>query len=86
MLSAGLHQEVTVRPHMPKPGTSHEESPGGERRRERKCSTTFLERTREGRCQSGEHWNRLKGNFGETSERRSGGHAGFSDGINTILN
>ena len=25
----------------------------------------FLERMREGHCQSDEHWNRFKGNFGE---------------------
>ena len=33
-----------------------------------------------------EHWNRLKGNVGETSERRGGVHRGFSKRIITILN
>ena len=36
--------------------------------------TIFLERTREGHRQSNEHWNRFKGNVGETSERRGGAH------------
>ena len=31
------------------------------------------------------HWNRFRGNFGET-ERRGGAHMGFSERINTILN
>ena len=44
----------------------------------------FLGRTREGHRQSDEHWNRFKGNAGETSERR--GNVGFSEGIDTILN
>ena len=46
----------------------------------------FLERTREGHRQSDEHWNRLKGNGGETSERRDGAHMGFSERRDTILN
>ena len=33
-----------------------------------------------------EHWNRFKGNVGETSERRGGVHTGFSKRIITILN
>ena len=32
----------------------------------------FLERMREGHRQSEEHWNRFKGDVGETSERRGG--------------
>ena len=36
-----------------------------------------FERTREGHRQSDEHWNRFKGNVGETSERRGGAHMGF---------
>ena len=39
----------------------------------------FLERTREGHRQSDEHWNRFKGDVGETSERRGGAHMRFSD-------
>ena len=31
------------------------------------------------------HWNRFRGNFGET-ERRGEAHIGFSERINTILN
>ena len=34
----------------------------------------FLERPREGHRQSDGHWNRVKGSFGETSERRGGAH------------
>ena len=40
---------------------------------------------REGHRQSDEHWNRLKGNVGETSERRGGAHMGFSERIYAIL-
>ena len=39
---------------------------------------------REGHRQSDEHWNRFKGNAGETSERRGGAHMGFSERIDTI--
>ena len=39
-----------------------------------------------GHRQSDEHWNRFKGNVGETSERRGGAHIGFSERIDTILN
>ena len=46
----------------------------------------FLERTREGHRQSEEHWNRFKGNVGETSERRGGAHMGFFERIDAILN
>ena len=42
---------------------------GGERRGKRKRETIFLERTRDDHRQSDEHWNRFKGNNGETSER-----------------
>ena len=45
----------------------------------------FLERTREGRRQSDEHWNRFKGDDGETSDRRDGAHVGFSERIDTVL-
>ena len=34
-------------------------------RGKRKRSTIFIEKTREGRRQSGDHWNCLKGNIGE---------------------
>ena len=33
-----------------------------------------------------EHWNRFKGNVGETSERQGGVHMSFSEHIDTILN
>ena len=33
-----------------------------------------------------EHWNRFKGNVGETSERRGGAYVGFPECIDTILN
>ena len=38
-----------------------------------------VERTREGHRHSDEHWNRFKGDVGETSERRAGAHMGFSE-------
>ena len=60
-----------------KPRTSHHRSAGGERRGKRKRQTIFLERTREGHRQSDENWNRFKGDFGETSERRGGAPKGF---------
>lgn len=44
------------------------------------------DRTREGHRQSEDHWNRFKGYGGETAERWSGLHLGFSKRINTILN
>ena len=34
--------------------------------------SSVLKRTREGHRQSDEHWNRFKGNVGETSDRRAG--------------
>ena len=46
----------------------------------------FLERTTQGHRQSDQHWNRFKGNVGETSEGRGGAHMGFSERINTTLN
>ena len=44
------------------------------------------EKTREGHCQSDEHWNHFKGIAGETSERQGGAPVGFSGRIDTILN
>ena len=41
---------------------------------------------REGHRQSQEHWNCLKGNDGEISERRGGAKIGFFDRIDTIVN
>ena len=41
---------------------------------------------RKGHRQSDEHWNRFKGNVGETSERRDEAHVGSSERIDTILN
>ena len=32
------------------------------------------------------HWNRFKGNVGETSVRQDGAHMGFSELMDTILN
>ena len=66
--------------------TSHHRSPGGERRGQRKHSTTCLGRTREGHHQSDKHWNGFKGNTGETSERRDGANMGFSERVHTIPN
>ena len=36
--------------------------------------------------QSDKHWNCFKGNVGNTSERQGGGHMGFPERIDTILN
>ena len=52
----------------------------------RKRETIFLEGTREDHRQSDEHWNRFKGNVGETSERRTGENMDFSERIDSILN
>ena len=40
----------------------------------RQRSTTYLERMRQGYCQSEQHWNCFKSNTGETSERWGGVH------------
>ena len=52
----------------------------------RKRETIFLEGAREVHRQSDEHWNRFKGNVGETSERRTGGNVGFPERTDSILN
>ena len=44
------------------------------------------EKTKEGHCQSDEHWNHFKDIAGETSERQGGAPMGFSDRIDNILN
>ena len=69
-----------------KPRTSQHQSPGGERRGKRKRSTTFLEMTRKGHRQSGEHRKCFEGNAVETSDRRGWAHMGFSECTDTILN
>ena len=43
-------------------------------------------RMREGHRQSATHWNRFKGDVGETSDRWGVVHMGFSKRIDTILN
>ena len=43
-------------------------------------------RERESHRQSDEHWNRFKGNVGETFERQSGAPMGFTERLDTILN
>ena len=50
---------------------SHHRSPGSERRRNRKRSTLFLERTRKGPRQSDQFWNCFNGHTGTTSGRRN---------------
>ena len=57
-----------------------------ERRRKRKRSTIFLERTRKGHRQSDQHWNCFKGNIGEIPQRRGGALMGLPERIDTILN
>ena len=44
-----------------------------------------IQRTIEGHRQSDEHWDRIKGNVGEISERRGEAYMGFSQRIDTIL-
>ena len=68
-----------------KPRTSHNQFPGGERHENRKPEMIFNESMREGRHQSDEHWNRFKGNVGETSVRWGGVHMDFSEHVHTIL-
>ena len=58
-------EELETLPAGTKPRASHHRSPGGERRGKRKRYTIFLERTREGHCQSDERWSCFKGNVGE---------------------
>ena len=71
-------EELETLPAGTKPRTSHHQSPRAERHRKRKHETIFFERTREGHCQSDEHWNHFKVNAGKTSERQGGVHVGFS--------
>ena len=53
---------------------------------ERGRAGRFSLKGREGHRQSDEHWNSLKGNVGETSDRLDGAHAGFSERIKIISN
>ena len=46
----------------------------------------FLERMKEGHCQSDKHWICFRGSVGGTSERQGGVCLGFSKCIDTILN
>ena len=64
----------------------HLEERGVERGTARTARRSSFERTRDGHRLSDEHWNRFKGNVGETSERRGGAHMGFSKHKDTILN
>ena len=65
-------EELETLPASTKPRTSSRGSAGGGRRRKRKCSTIFLERTREGHRQSDPHWNGCTGNSRETFTKRVG--------------
>ena len=67
-------EELETLPAGTKPRISHHRSPGGERRRKKKRSMIFLERTWKGHRQSVQHWNGFQGNIGETPERRGGAH------------
>ena len=79
-------EELETLPVGTKPRTSHHRSPGGEGCGKKKHETIFLERTRKGHHQSGEHWNHFEGDTGETSERWDGAHMVFSEHIDTNLN
>ena len=68
-------EELETLPAGTKPRTLHHWSPGGERRGKRKPQIIFFDRTREGYCQPDKHWNRFKGNIGQTSERQGGVHS-----------
>ena len=56
------------------------------RLRKKKRSTIFLERTRKGHRQSGEHRNCFKGHAGDASARGGGAQMGFSKRTETSLN
>ena len=65
-------EELETLPAGTKRRTSHHWSPGGRRCRERQRSTIFLEKTRDGHCQSDQQRNYLTGNSWKISERRGG--------------
>ena len=46
----------------------------------------FLERTRESHRHSDEHWNRFKGNIGETVLRDRIPHVDFPERVDTVIN
>ena len=71
-------EELETLPPGTKPRQSHHRSPGGERRRERQRPTTYLERTRQYRCQSDKKTLELF--------QRGGAHMGFPERLDTILN
>ena len=52
-------EELETLPMGTKPRPPHHRSPG-QMSRKRKCLMTFLERTRQSHCQSGEHWNHFE--------------------------
>ena len=51
---------------------------------ERGVETIFLNRMRQGHCQSDAHWSRFKGDVGKTSEGWDGAQMGFSELIDII--
>ena len=79
-------EEVEIVPAGARPKKPPDLSSGGERHRKRKCSTVFLEWTRNSHCQSDEDWNCFNGNISKMYERWGGAHMGFSQCIDTILN
>ena len=73
-------EELETLPAGTKPRAS-----GGERRRKKTRSTIFIERTREGHCQSDQHWNCLKSNAEVTSEKRGGAQMVIPECVDIIL-
>ena len=62
-------EELETVPAGTYPIASHHQLHERERHGRRKHLMIFGERTREGDCQSGKHWNCFKGNIEKTSER-----------------
>ena len=79
-------EELETLPGGTKPRTSHHWSAGG--KITWLWQPIFLEMTREGHCQSDNHWNHFKGNVRETFERQGETHnyISFSECTDTNLN
>ena len=67
-------------------GSKPRTSPGGERRRKRMRSTTFLERTRKGHRQSDQRWNCFKKQHWGHLWKTGGAHMNFPECLDTISN
>ena len=77
---------LTPPPAGTKPRASYHRLPGRQAWKEGALDDLPSKDEREGHRQSGERWNRFKGNGGETTEGRGGARMGFSECTDTILN